>query len=38
LSSQEKYTREIIHKLGMQKCKPSNTPLSTLEKVSAREG
>jgi hypothetical protein len=38
LLSQEKYTQEIIHKLGMQKCKPSSTPLYTSEKLSVREG
>jgi hypothetical protein len=38
LLSREKYTPEIIHKLGMQKCKPSNTSLSTSEKLSIRGG
>jgi hypothetical protein len=36
LLSQEKHTQEIIHKLDMQKCKPYNTQLSTLEKLSVR--
>jgi hypothetical protein len=38
LLSQEKYTREIINRLGMQRCKASNRPLSTVEKLSVREG
>jgi hypothetical protein len=37
LLSQEKYTRDIIHRLGMQNCKSSSTPLSTSESSRSEE-
>jgi histone deacetylase 1/2 len=36
--SQEKYARDILARVGMLKCKPSITPLSTSEKLSKYEG
>jgi histone deacetylase 1/2 len=36
--SQEKYARDILARVGMMKCKPSVTPLSTSEKLSKYEG
>jgi histone deacetylase 1/2 len=36
--SQEKYARDILARVGMLKCKPSATPLSTSEKLSKYEG
>jgi histone deacetylase 1/2 len=36
--AQEKYAREILARVGMLKCKPSVTPLSTSEKLSKYEG
>jgi hypothetical protein len=36
--AQEKYAREILARVGMLKCKPSVTPLSTSDKLSKYEG
>jgi histone deacetylase 1/2 len=36
--AQEKYTREILARVGMLKCKSSVTPLSASEKLSKYEG
>jgi histone deacetylase 1/2 len=36
--TQEKYASDLLAKLGMDKCKSSSTPLSTLEKLSVYEG
>jgi hypothetical protein len=36
--SQEKYASEILHRVGMTKCKPVKTPLVTSEKLSAKAG
>jgi hypothetical protein len=36
--SQEKYARDILARVGMLKCKPSITQLSTSEKLSKYEG
>jgi hypothetical protein len=38
LLSQEKYTRDVIHMLGMQNCNSSSTPLFSSEKLSIRGG
>jgi histone deacetylase 1/2 len=36
--TQEKYASDLLAKLGMDKCKSSSTPFSTLEKLSVHEG
>lgn len=36
--TQTKYANDILRRTGMMNCKPSNTPLSTSEKLSAFEG
>jgi hypothetical protein len=36
LLSQGKYAMDILHRAGMSKCKPVDTPKSTSEKLSAR--
>ena len=36
--SQEKYAQDILARVGMTKCKPSSTPLSSSEKLSCYEG
>ena len=36
--TQEKYARDVIKRVGMKDCKPSNTPMSTTEKLSLHEG
>jgi len=36
--SQGKYADNIIKRTGMHNCKPINTPLSSIEKLSATEG
>lgn len=36
--TQEKYTRDILHLVGMQDCKPVTTPLSVSDKLSTDEG
>jgi histone deacetylase 1/2 len=38
LLTQEKYTTNILKRVGMLTCKPTNTPMSTSEKLSAYEG
>jgi len=38
LLSQEKYAQDILNRVGMDKCKPSPTPLSASEKLSCHEG
>jgi histone deacetylase 1/2 len=38
LLTQEKYTTDILKRVGMLTCKPTNTPMSTSEKLSAHEG
>jgi hypothetical protein len=38
LLSQGKYVEDLLKRAGMIACKPVNTPLSTLEKLSAHEG
>jgi hypothetical protein len=35
---QEKYTREILRRVGMQDCKAMRTPLLTDEKLSLSDG
>jgi hypothetical protein len=36
--SQEKYTTNLLHKVGMLACKLVATPMSTSEKLSAHVG
>lgn len=36
--SQDKYTHDILKRMGMSTCKPAPTPLSTSEKLSVQEG
>jgi histone deacetylase 1/2 len=36
--SQEKYASDLLHKVGMFKCKTSPTPLSASEKLSREDG
>jgi histone deacetylase 1/2 len=38
LVTQEKYTLDILEKVGMTKCKAMNTPMETSEKLSTHEG
>jgi histone deacetylase 1/2 len=38
LLTQEKYTYDILRRVGMSDCKPVSTPLSTSEKLSVHEG
>ncbi|XP_071679843.1 uncharacterized protein [Lolium perenne] len=38
LLTQERYTTDILKRVGMLTCKPTNTPMSTSEKLSAYEG
>ena len=34
----DNYARDIIKQVGMNDCKPSNTPMSTTDKLSLHEG
>ena len=36
--TQQKYAKDLLARVGMKGCKPSPTPLSTTEKLSAYEG
>lgn len=36
--TQDKYTSDLLKKVGMSDCKPVATPLSTSEKLSLHEG
>jgi hypothetical protein len=38
LLSENKYAMNLLKRAGMSTCKPVNTPLSTLEKLSAHDG
>jgi hypothetical protein len=38
LLSQTKYSNDVLRRTGMLNCKPANTPMSTLDKISAYEG
>jgi histone deacetylase 1/2 len=38
LLTQEKYTRDLLHRVNMSNCKPVNTPMSSSEKLSIHEG
>jgi hypothetical protein len=38
LLSQEKYTSDILKRVGMMNCKPVSTPMSTSEKLSTHNG
>jgi histone deacetylase 1/2 len=38
LLSQERYAAEILKRVGMTKCKPIDTPLSSSEKISITDG
>ena len=36
--NQEKYATELLTRMGMKDCKPSPTPLSSSEQLSAYQG
>ncbi|KAM3373172.1 hypothetical protein ACQJBY_019886 [Aegilops geniculata] len=38
LLTQEKYTADILRRVGLEKCKPVSTPISTSEKLSVESG
>lgn len=38
LLTQEKYTTDILRKVGLEHCKPVSTPLSTTEKLTVEVG
>lgn len=38
LLTQAKYASDVLRRVGMQDCKPVNTPLLTSEKLSVNEG
>lgn len=38
LLTQEKYASDLLKRVGMENCKPVNTPLSPSEKLSAYDG
>jgi hypothetical protein len=38
LLSQEKYATDVLKRVGMMKCKPVTTPMSTSEKLSLHDG
>jgi len=38
LLTQEKYTTDILRRVGMEKCKPVSTPISTSEKLTVESG
>lgn len=38
LLTQEKYTTDILRKVGLEHCKPVSTPLSTSEKLTVEVG
>jgi histone deacetylase 1/2 len=38
LLTQEKYTSDLLSRVGMADCKPMNTPMSSTEKLSLHEG
>lgn len=38
LLTQEKYTLDLLKRVGMENCKPTNTPMSSSEKLSAFDG
>ena len=38
LLTQEKYTLDLLKRVGMENCKPTNTSMSSSEKLSAFDG
>jgi histone deacetylase 1/2 len=38
LLTQEKYANDVLERVGMTQCKPVNSPLSTMEKLSRFKG
>ena len=38
LLTQEKYTKDLLHRVNMSNCKPMNTPMAVSEKLSIFEG
>jgi histone deacetylase 1/2 len=38
LMSQERYARDVLMRSGMDKCKPMDTPMSSVEKLSVHSG
>jgi histone deacetylase 1/2 len=38
LLTQQKYTSDLLHRVGMKNCKPMNTPMSSTDKLSLLDG
>jgi histone deacetylase 1/2 len=38
LMSQERYERDVLKRSGVDKCKPMDTPMSSVEKLSVYSG
>jgi histone deacetylase 1/2 len=38
LLKQEKYTFDLLQRVGMKNCKPMNTPMSSTDKLTAHDG
>jgi histone deacetylase 1/2 len=38
LLTQQKYTSDLLHRVGMRTCKPMNTPMSSADKLSIYDG
>jgi histone deacetylase 1/2 len=38
LLTQQKYTSDLLHRVGMRNCKPMNTPMSSADKLSIYDG
>lgn len=36
--TQQKHTRDLLHRANMDSCKPVSTPMSTSEKLSSHQG
>jgi histone deacetylase 1/2 len=38
LWTQQKYTSDLLNRVGMESCKPMNTPMSSVDKLSVYDG
>jgi histone deacetylase 1/2 len=38
LLTQQKYTSDLLHRVGMTCCKPMNTPMSSTDKLTVHDG
>jgi hypothetical protein len=38
LLTQQKYTSDLLNRVGMESCKPMNTPMSSIDKLSVYDG